>query len=83
MLPLVEKKIITTLQLQFNNVPVECIQSQKHLGLILYSKLDFIEYISSILSKVNKLTAVLRKLQTVLPRYFLLTIYKRIKAIVT
>ena len=67
-----KKKIITTLQLQFNNVPIECIQSQKHLGLILHSKLD----ISSILSKVNKLTAVLRKLQTVLPRYFLLTIYK-------
>ena len=69
-----KKTMITILQLQFNNVPIECVQSQKHLGLILDSKLDFHEYISSILSKVNKLTAVLRKL--FFPRHFLLTIYK-------
>ena len=66
--------MITALQLQFNAVPIESVQSQKHLGLILESKLDVHEYISSILSKVNKLTAVLRKL--FLPRHFLLTIYK-------
>ena len=62
--------MITALQLQFNAVPIESVQSQKHLGLILESKLDVHEYISSILSKVNKLTAVLRKLQTVLPKAF-------------
>ena len=60
----------------FNNLPVKCVQSHKHLALTLDSKLNFNEHISSILSIVNKLTAVLRKLQTVLPRHSLLTICK-------
>ena len=60
----------------FNNLPLKCVQSHKHLGSTLDSKLNFNKHISSIFSKVNKLTAVLRKLQTVLPRHSLLTIYK-------
>ena len=60
----------------FKKLPVNRGQSHKHLGLTLESKLNFNENISSILSIVNKLTAVLRILQTVLPRHSLLTIYK-------
>ena len=48
----------------------------KILGSTLDSQLNFNEHISSTLSIVSKLTAVLRKLQTVLPRHSLLTIYK-------
>ena len=44
----------------FNKFPVERVQFHKHLGL--NSKLNFNEYISLILSKVNKLITVLRKL---------------------
>ena len=55
----------------FNNLPVKRVQSHRHLGLTLDSKLNFNEHISSILSIVNKLTAVLRKLQTVLLNYLL------------
>ena len=60
----------------FKKLPTNQGQSHKHLGLTLESKLNFNENISSILSIVNKLTAVLRILQTVLPRHSLLTIYK-------
>ena len=42
---------------------------------IHYPPILFNEHISSTLSIVNKLTAVLRKLQTVLPRHSLLSIY--------
>ena len=45
----------------FNKVPVKHVQSHKHLGLTLDLKLDFHKHILSILSKVNKLTAVSRK----------------------
>ena len=60
----------------FNNLPVKRVQFHRHLGLTLDSQLNFNEHISSTLSTVNKLTAVLGKLQTVLPRHSLLTIYK-------
>ena len=59
-----------------SNLPVKRVQFQRHLGLTLDSQLNFNEHIFSTLSIVNTLTAVLRKLQTVLPRYSLLTIYK-------
>ena len=52
------------------------VQSHKYLGLTLDSKLNFGEHNPSLLSKVNKLTAVLQKLQAVLPRHSLLTTYK-------
>ena len=63
------KKNINYSLITFNKLPVKCVQSHKHLGLTLDSKLNFNEHISSILSIVNKLTAVLRKLQTFLPRH--------------
>ena len=50
--------------------------AQKHLGLVLDSKLTFNEHIKHILSKVNKSIGLLRKFQPVLPRSSLFTIYK-------
>ena len=46
----------------FNNLLLKHVQSHKHLGLKLDPKLNFNKHISSILSIVNKLTAVLRRL---------------------
>ena len=62
--------------LMINNVPVKRVPFHKHLGLILDSKLDFNEHINTVLSKVNKMIALLRKFQHILPRHSLLTIYK-------
>ena len=43
---------------------------------MLDSKLDFNEHINTVLSKVNKMIALLRKFQHILPRHSLLIIYK-------
>ena len=59
-----------------NNVPVKSDPVHKHLGLILGSKLDFSEHIHTVLSKVNKMIALLWKFQHILPPHSLLTIYK-------
>ena len=47
------------------------------MGLVLDSKLTFNEHIKHILSRVHKSIGWLRKLQPVLPRSSLLTIYKK------
>ena len=62
--------------LHFNNNPVNQTSLQKHLGMYLDPKLDFLEHLKNIKAKVNKSIALLRKLQTILPRPTLLTIYK-------
>ena len=62
--------------LHFNNNSVNQIPFQKYLGMYLDPKLDFLEHLKSIQAKVNKSIALLRKLQTILPRSTLLTIYK-------
>ena len=60
----------------FNNNPIESVSSQKHLGMILDTKLNFQEHVKKILTKVNKTIGLLRKLQNILPRESLLTIFK-------
>ena len=64
------------LSLVINKVPVKRVPFHKHLGLILDSKLNFNEHINNVLSKVNKMIALLRNFQHILPRHTLLTIYK-------
>ena len=49
---------------------------QKHLGIYLDSKLNFSEHLKSIFQKTNKTIGPLRKLQTLIPRALLKTIYK-------
>ena len=49
---------------------------QKHLEMFLDSKLNFSEHLKTIFQRTNKTTGLLRKLQTLIPRAPLITIYK-------
>ena len=60
----------------FNENVVPETTLQKHLGLFLDSKLNFSEHLKTIFQKTNKIIGLLRKLQTLLPRVPLITIYK-------
>ena len=60
----------------FNNKLVKQVPPQKHLEMILDNKLNFQEHLKRILNKVNKTIGLLRKLQNILARGPLLTIYK-------
>ena len=60
----------------FNNILVSQTRYQKHLGMFLDDKLNFGEHLKYINNKVTKYTELLRKLQMILPRRLLVTIYK-------
>ena len=62
--------------MQFNSTNVHIPDSQKHLGLILDSKLNFNEHIESKITKCNKIIGLMKKLSLILSRKSLLTIYK-------
>ena len=62
--------------LVFNNANVCHTASQKHLGIILDSQLMFETHLKTVTTKINKTIGLLRKLQNVLPRSALTTIYK-------
>ena len=59
-----------------NNIQVERVSHQQHLGIILDEKLNFTEYIDSTILKVNRGIAVLKKLRYSLPWKSLITTYK-------
>ena len=60
----------------FSSDKVQSVPCQKHLGLILDSKLDFNEHINNKISKFNKIIGVMKKFSSTLSRKTLLTIYK-------
>ena len=60
----------------FNKSKVFQSTTQKHLGLVLDNRLSFEEYLTVMGTKVSRTIALLRKLQHVLPRQALITIYK-------
>ena len=62
--------------LRFNNNNVSQASSQKHLGLTLDNRLTFDKYLTNVSNKISKTIGLLRKLQNILPRPTLLTIYK-------
>ena len=62
--------------LYFNRTPVICCSYQKHLGVYLDKKLSFHQCIKEIITKASKVTDVIKKLNNILPRKALLTIYK-------
>ena len=62
--------------LTFDSSPVIKTTHYKHLGLILDEKLNFKEHLKEEISKAFKGIAVLRKLQNIILRSSLLTIYK-------
>ena len=59
-----------------NNNSVNKVQFQKHLGVYLDKRLDFREYFRNIFKMSNRTISLLRKLQNILPRAPLVTIYK-------
>ena len=52
------------------------VRHKKNLGIILDNTLSFEEYSTAMGAKVSRTIALLRKLQHVLPRQALITIYK-------
>ena len=60
----------------FNGNPVKKSSSQKHLGMFLYSKLDFDEHFKGVFDKTSKSIGLTRKLRNFLLRPSLLQIYK-------
>ena len=62
--------------LSFNRIPVMCCSYQKHLGVCLDKKLSFHQLIEGVIPKTINRTGVIKKLNNVLPRKALLTIYK-------
>ena len=66
----------TNPSLYFNNVFVNLTRTRKQLGLQLDSKLSFCEHTNNKISKAAKAIGLLLKLQPILPRKNLLTIYK-------
>ena len=71
-----KKNATTHSPLFFNNSEIKLSPNQKHLGLTLDNKLSFNEHINDKINQANKGDGLLRKLQTVLPRNSLRTIYK-------
>ena len=62
--------------LHFNITNVQVADSQKHLGLVLDSKLNFNEHIERKITKCNKITGLMKKLSQFLSRKSLLIIYE-------
>ena len=60
----------------FNNTNITRSIYQKLLGIILDSKLTFENHINMVPTKINNTIGLLRKLQNLLPRDALITIYK-------
>ena len=60
----------------FSNIPVVYSSCQKHLGVFLNEKLKLTNHIKERISKAIKGIGILKKLYNVLPRTFLITIYK-------
>ena len=61
---------------KFNGTSITQSEIQKHFLKFLDSKLDFKEHIQNVLNKVRRTIGLLRKLQKILPRPPLITIYK-------
>ena len=78
------KQVIFSRKLQNTNHPclisnyntVSLTESEKHFGIVLDSQSDFKEHLEIMFKKVSKTTGLLRKLQNLLLRKSLITVYK-------
>ena len=59
-----------------NNNNVIQTTTQKHLCIILDTRLSFEKHLETVLCKINKTIGLIRKLQNLLPRTALITLYK-------
>ena len=66
----------SSLSITFNNIKVETISLQKHLGLILDERLNFNKHLESKINKGYKIIGFLKGLSNKLPRDALLRICK-------
>ena len=71
-----KSKAISHPPLVFNNNNVIQTTSQKHLGIILDTRLSFEKLLETVLCKINKTIGLIRKLQNLLPRTALIALYK-------
>ena len=71
-----KKSPVTHEPLYFNNSFVISSPNQRHLGLVLDSKLSFRHHISLIIAKANKGIGLIKRLYAYVPRNTLLCIYK-------
>ena len=62
----------------FNDIKLQLANSQKYLGLILDSKLDFNEHIENKINKSNKIIGIMKIFSLILSRKSLLTIHKSV-----
>ena len=62
-----KSKAISHPPLVFNNNKVIQTTSQKHLGIILDTRLFFEKHLETVLCKINKAIGLVRKLQNLLP----------------
>ena len=69
-------KKISHPSLNFNNSIVSQCPYQIHLGIFIDAQLTFEEHLKATTTKINKTIGLLRKLQNILPRPALMTIYK-------
>ena len=60
----------------FNNIQIDKCSNEKHLGLILDEKLSFKKHINEKINKAMKIVGTVKKLNSILSRSSLLTIYK-------
>ena len=72
------KKTVTQIHpiISLNNIQVERVPYQKHLGILLDEKLNFMQHVDNAILKMNKGILVIKKLRHSLPRKSLLAIYK-------
>ena len=68
------KKVTLLIHIYFNDISVERASHQKHCGVYLDEKLNFIMYVENVLSKVNAGISFIKKLKRTLPRKSLLII---------
>ena len=62
--------------LLFSQNLVKSSSTKKYLGMILDNKLDFSLHLKNVQRKVNKTVTLIRKLQNILSRESLITVYK-------
>ena len=62
--------------IHFNQNTIMQTNSQKHLGVLLYSQLDINEHVTNRFTNTNKNVGLPRKFWNILPSTSLLTIYK-------
>ena len=71
-----KSKAISHASLIFNNNNVIQTTSQKHLGIILDTRLSFEKHLETVLCKINKTIGLIQTMQNLPPRTALITLYK-------